>query len=163
MPGSSHPPREGYVIEHRVGRLLQARVFALRTPEEVDTYTRELGIAALRMSMAVRPILCADHRPVAIYAQPVAERLIEVFTQMNARLERVAVVVARSNATLVMQLNRIVREASYAARRVVHEVDDAYAHLAPVLEPEELASMREFLAEYTSTGEPASQRIRLPR
>jgi hypothetical protein len=81
--------------------------------------------------------------------------LIELFTHMNTRLERVAVVVARTNATLAMQLQRIVREASYNARRVVHNAEDAHAHLAPVLRPDELASMRDFLGEIS--GPPSSR------
>ena len=138
-----------YIIENRVGRLVEARVFELRTREDVDDYWRDLGIQIMRMPRTMRPILCADHRPVAVYAQPAADRLIELFTTMNARLERVAVVVARSNATLAMQLQRIVREAAYNARRVVHDAEDAHAHLAPVLAPDELARMRDFLGEFS--------------
>lgn len=141
-----------YSVEHRVGRLIEARVFALRTREDVDLYSRDIGIQVMRLPRAVRPILCADHRPVVVYPQPAADRLVELFMQMNARLERVAVVVARSNATLAMQLRRIVREAAYDARRVVHDVEDAHAHLAPVLVPEELARMRAFLDDASEDG-----------
>jgi hypothetical protein len=137
-----------YVVGNRVGRLIEARVYGLRTREDADEYARDLGIQLLRIPRAIRPILCADHRPVVIYTQPAADRLVELFTQMNARLERVAILVARSNATLAMQLHRIVREAHYTARRVFHTAEDSYAHLAPVLDPEELGRMREFLAEF---------------
>lgn len=154
MPGPSSGAHR-YLIENRVGRLVEARVFELRSREDVDDYSRDLGIQVLRMPRTVRPILCADHRPVAVYAQPAADRLIELFQQMNTRLERVAVVVARSNATLAMQLQRIVREAAYNARRVVHDAEDAHAHLAPVLRPDELARMRDFLGEFSG---PSSSR-----
>lgn len=154
MPGPSSGAHR-YLIENRVGRLVEARVFELRTREDVDDYSRDLGIQVLRMPRSVRPILCADHRPVAVYAQPAADRLVELFQHMNTRLERVAVVVARSNATLAMQLQRIVREAAYNARRVVHDAEDAHAHLAPVLRPDELARMRDFLGEFTG---PSSSR-----
>jgi hypothetical protein len=147
--------RQRYVIENRVGRLIEARVFELRTREDVDEYSRDLGIQVMRIPRSIRPILCADHRPVAVYAQPAAERLIELFTHMNVRLERVAVVVSRSNATLAMQLQRIVREAAYNARKVVHDAEDAHAHLAPVLAPEELSRMRDFLHEHVG---PSSSR-----
>ncbi len=149
-----HSAQQRYVIANRVGRLIEARVFELRTREDVDVYSRDLGIEVMRMPRSVQPILCADHRPVAVYAQPAADRLVELFTHMNTRLERVAVVVARSNATLAMQLQRIVREAAYTARRVVHDAEDAHAHLAPVLKPDELARMREFLGEIS--GPPSS-------
>ncbi len=146
MPGPTSGAQR-YRIENRVGRLVEARVFQLRTREDVDDYSRDLGIQVMRMPRSVRPILCADHRPVAVYAQPAADRLVELFQTMNARLERVAIVVARSNATLAMQLQRIVREAANNARRVVHDAENAHAHLAPVLVPDELARMRDFLDE----------------
>lgn len=149
---------ERYVVHNSVGRLLEARVFWLTTRRDVDDYSRDLGLQLMRMPREVQPVLCADHRPVAIYPEPAADRLVELFTQMNTRLERVAILVARSNATLFMQLNRIVREAHYNARRVVHTAEEAHAHLAPVLEPPELARMREFLAEPPGNV-PSSRRI----
>lgn len=145
-------PDQGYAMANRVGRLIEARVFGLRTRDDADAYSRELGIQAMRVPARIRPILCADHRPVAIYPQPAADRLIELFLQMNARLERVAILVAPTNATLAMQLNRIVREASFSGRKVFHRAEDAQAHLAPVLEPDELARVRDFLSEFTPVG-----------
>jgi hypothetical protein len=139
-----------YEIHCRAGRLIEARVYGLRTREDADDYARDLGIQVVRMPRDVRPILCADHRPVVIYPQPAADRLTELFIHMNPRLERVAILVARTNATLALQLQRIVREAKYSARRVFHTADDAQAHLAPVLETDELARMRTFLDEFST-------------
>ena len=144
MSAEGAPP---YVIQNRAGRLVEARVFRLTTREDVDAYARDLGIEFMRVPRAVRPILCADHRPVRIYAQPAADRLVELFTHMNERLERVAIVVARSNATLALQLTRIVREANYTARRVFYTAEDAQEHLAPVLQHDELGRVRTFLDE----------------
>jgi hypothetical protein len=136
-----------YMIENRVGRLIEARVFGLRAHEEAEAYSHELGIQTLRMQGTRLPVLCADHRAVAIYDQPVADRLIELFMRMNTRLERVAILAAWSNATLVLQLERLVREAAFAARRVCFTAEEAQAHLAPVLDAMELARMRDFLDE----------------
>jgi hypothetical protein len=153
MPAES-TPAPLYRIENRAGRLIEARVFRLATRDDVDAYSRDLGIQVMRVPRTLRPILCADHRPVAIYAQPAADRLVELFTQMNTRLERVAIIVARSNATLALQLNRIVREAKYTARRVFYTVEDAQAHLAPVLAPDELARTRTFLDDLALEPQP---------
>lgn len=147
-----------YAIQNPVGRLLEARVFWLKTRQDVDDYSRDIGLQLMRMPRDVRPVLCADHRPVAIYPEAAADRLVELFTQMNTRLERIAILVARTNATLHMQLNRIVREAHFNARRVVHTAEEAHAHLAPVLEPAELARMRAFLDE-PEGNMPSSRRI----
>jgi hypothetical protein len=149
---------ERYAIQNSVGRLLEARVFWLKTRQDVDDYSRDIAVHLMRMPREIRPVLCADHRPVAIYPEAAADRLIELFTEMNTRLERIAILVARSNATLHMQLNRIVREAGFTARRVVHTAAEAHAHLAPVLEPAELARMRDFLDE-PEGNMPSSRRI----
>jgi hypothetical protein len=151
----------GWVVQNRVGRLVEARVFGLRTREEVDAYSREIGIILMRTPKDVRPILCADHRPVVTYSPAVVDRLVEIFQQLNDRLERVAIIVARSNATLVAQLQQMVKKADLpnrAARKVVHTADDADAHLAPVCQPDELSRMRDFLDDWA--GAP-SLRIRI--
>src|SRR5215831_2487531 len=96
------PSSRPFAIEARVGKLIEARVFGLRTREDAEEYSRALGLQVLRMPKDVAPVLCADHRPVVIYPQAAADRLIELFNQMNTRLERVAIVAARSNATLVL-------------------------------------------------------------
>ncbi len=138
----------GFSLETRVGRLIEARIFDLRTREDADVYSGAMRAHILRMPIAIRPILVADHRPIVIYPQPAADRLVELFTQMNAQLERVAIIAAPSNATLVLQLNRIVREAAYAKRRVVFTPEEVVSHLAAALDLGELTRVRAFLDEY---------------
>lgn len=133
-----------FLVEAK-GKLILARVFRLRTRDDVEAYSAELGTHVGKLPSAV---LLADHRPVVIYPQDVADRLVELFMEMNTRLERVAIVVARTNATLSLQLERLVREAAYANRRVVHAPDDALVHLAPSLSRMESAHAREFLAGF---------------
>jgi len=127
---------------------MEARVFALRTGKDVADYGEAFGTHLLRLPQGVRAILCADHRPVTIYAQEVADRLLEMFKQLNAHLERVAILAAPSNATFAMQLDRIVRAAGYTARKVVYAPEEAVQHLAAVLTPQELKRARAFLEEY---------------
>ena len=124
------------------GKLIAARVFGLRTVDDANDYSTALGNDAARLPTAV---LLADHRPVVIYPQDVADRLAELFIAMNTRLDRVAIIVARSNATLALQLERLVRQAKYTNRRVFYAPDDAIAHLEPVLSAPEIARAREFL------------------
>jgi hypothetical protein len=138
----------GFSLETRVGRLIEARIFDLRTSDDAEVYSAAMRAHILRLPTAKQPILLADHRPIVIYPQAAADRLVELFTQMNAQLERVAIIAAPSNATLVLQLNRIVREAAYARRRVVFTPDDVVSHLAAALDSGELARARAFLDEY---------------
>ena len=145
---STSPPAENFSLATKVGRLVEARVFALRSRRDVEDYGNAFGTHLMRLPQGMRAILCADHRPVSIYAQEVADRLLEMFKPLNAHLERVAILAAPSNATFAMQLDRIVRAAGYAARKVVYATDDAVQHLAPVLTPQELKRARAFLEEY---------------
>lgn len=129
------------------GKLITARVFELKTLSHADEYSQSLAASVVQFPAAIRPVLCADHRPVAIYSQPVADRLGELFRQMNARLQRVAILVAPSNATLTLQLNRIVREAGFENRRVFFESAEAVAWLQPALDVTELRRADRFLNE----------------
>lgn len=137
-----------YTIEMRVGRLIEARVFRLVTADDTEEYQRAL-LAVVQRAKGVTPVLCADHRPVPIYPQAAADRLVDAFRPNNTRFDRIAIVVAPTNATLLLQLERIVREAGSSMRRVFREPDGALAHLTSALDAREAARARSFLAEYT--------------
>jgi hypothetical protein len=139
-----------YKVEHRVGRLFEARVFALATPTDVDLYTGEFTPQLL--GSVSKPVLCADHRPVHIYTPKIADMLVELFKTMNARWDRVAILVAPSNATLALQLQRIVRESGNPARRVFFEPPQVIDFLQEVLTPAELARLTSFLSEPFKTA-----------
>ncbi|MET0592225.1 MAG: hypothetical protein ABW133_05970 [Polyangiaceae bacterium] len=145
---SRPPPAENFSLATKVGRLVEARITSLKTRKDVEEYGDAFGTHLMRIPQGVRAILIADHRPVSIYAQEVADRLLEMFKPLNAHLERVAIITAPSNATFAMQLDRIVRAAGYAARKVVYAPEEAVQHLAPVLTPQELKRVRQFLDEY---------------
>ena len=145
---SRPPPAENFSLATQVGRFLEARVFALRTRKDVQDYAEAFGTHLMRLPQGTQAILCADHRPVSIYVQEVADQLLQLFKPMNAILERVAILAAPSNATFAMQLDRIVRAAGYTARKVVYTPEEAVQHLAPVLTPQELKRARAFLEEY---------------
>lgn len=138
---------EPFRLATRTGKLIEARIFHLKNEAHAVEYSRSLGAAVARYPSATRPVLCADHRPVAIYSQEVADRLGELFTHMNSRLERVAILVAGSNATLTMQLDRIVREADYERRRVFFDAAEAAAWLEPALTKDEQRRAELFLGE----------------
>ena len=136
-----------YTITPSVGRLIEARVFQLLTREEADEYSRALADVVKSMA-GISPVLCADHRPVKIYPQPPADRLAELFTHMNSRLESVAILVSPTNATLGLQLDRIVREVKNDRRRAFRDPEDALAHLRPSLDDREMARVAMFLASW---------------
>lgn len=133
-----------FELSTKVGRLIEARVLRLTTREDADAYSRALAQEVRHHRAA--PILVADHRPVAIYPQAAADRLIELFQDMNSRLERIAILVAPTNATILMQLERIAREAGFEKRKVFREPTQALVHLGQSLNEAELDRARAFLA-----------------
>jgi hypothetical protein len=139
-------PETKYSIQTRVGRLIEARVFQLTTRGDADEYSMALGREVARHKDA--PILLADHRPVQIYPQEASDRLVELFQHMNRRIERIAIIVAPSNATIYLQLQRLVREANYEARQVFKDVTPAIEHLSRSLAKPELDRARAFLGEH---------------
>ena len=134
-----------FTVEVQVGRIIEARVTALRSLEQAAAYSKALSQVAQRPAGQERMILCADHRAVAIYPQQVADELASLFGAMNQRLERAAILVAASNATLSMQLARIVREANNPDRRVFLSTDDAEAFLGEILTAAERKRLAQFL------------------
>ncbi len=139
-----------FTVDRRTGRLIEARVFSMTGPEDVRAYANAFApfIAQVPESGAGKgPILCADHRLVAIYPPPVADGLVSLFSSLNATWERVAIIAAPTNATLVMQLQRIVRESSNTSRRVFLEPREAASFLGDALSPSEFMRLRAFLDE----------------
>jgi hypothetical protein len=135
---------EDFTIEVVARRLIRARIHSLASPEAAVEYARVLGRLADE-NAAHGPVLCADHRPVIVYSPPVADTLTQLFLRMNAVLTRVAILVAPSNATLLMQLGRIVREAGNPSRRVFTDAGAARRFLDEVLEAETRRDLATFL------------------
>lgn len=139
-----------------MGRLVEARVFRLANAAEVVDYG---GAFARHLSgLSGRPILVADHRPVVIYAQDVVDALIDMFRVMNRHWERAALVIAPTNATLSLQLQRVVRESRNPSRRVFTDARDACRFLGELLHPDELVRAGAFLDESPPSTPPLSGR-----
>jgi hypothetical protein len=136
-----------YDVTCRVGRLVEARVYALRSRADADAYGADVLAAARGCSPGKAPVLCADHRAAGIYPVDAADRLIELFRPNNSVFERIAILVSSANATLQMQLERLTREVGFGNRRVFREAKGAIEHLAPALDARELARARAFLHE----------------
>jgi len=133
-----------FTAQREVGRLVVARVFRLETAAHVAEYAAAFGPCLTGVATAV---LCADHRPVAIYPPAAADALIDLFRTLNPKWDKVAILVARSNATLALQVQRIVRESGNPSRRVFFGAADAERFLAPDLSAAERVRLVSFLAE----------------
>ena len=132
-----------FTVERHVGRVIEARVFSLRTAADVDAYAAALRTAIVHAPQP-RIFICADHRAVHIYPPEAAARLVEMFTALNPRLENAGLLVSPTNAILVMQIERIVREAADSKRRVFTRAADWYTFLAEKMTDDERARLRTF-------------------
>lgn len=135
-----------FEVQRGRGRVVLARVRKLTTVADVDAYAA--AFTKLRLTELEAPVLCADHRPVAIYPQPVTTKLISLFTGLNVLWSRAALLIAPSNAMLSLQLDRVVRDAQNPSRRVFQAPAQGIAFLAEVCTEDETACIREFLAGY---------------
>jgi hypothetical protein len=132
-----------FQIHRHAGRLVEARISGLANVARVDAFGA--AFKPILREIGDHPILCADHRRVAIYTQPVADRLVQLFASLKETWFRVAIIVAPTNATLAMQLQRLVREVGNPARRVFFDAGGARDFLSEVLDPAERARLIAFL------------------
>ena len=146
-----------FTLEVRVGRLIEARIETLRTLERAVAYADAFPEVLARAPGNAPMILCADHRAVPIYPQAVTDKLASLFGAMNQRLARVALLVSPTNATLSMQLGRIVREANNPDRRVFLVPAEAEAFLGEVLTTSERTRLARFLRSDRSDLPPSSR------
>jgi hypothetical protein len=134
-----------FTVERRIGRLVEVRVQSIRTPVDADLFTREVTASVSRTS--TRSILCADHRSVPIYPPFVVSKLIVLFATINSHLDRAGLLIAPSNATFAMQMDRILREAQNPHRRMFYDPDQMVAWLSEILTDAEASRMRTFVAK----------------
>lgn len=146
-----------FTVEVRVGRLIEARIETLRTEARAAAYTDAFSAVLQRSPSNLPMILCADHRAVPVYSQAVTEKLASLFGAMNLRLARVALLVSPANATLLMQLARIVREANNPDRRVFVVPMEAEAFLGEVLTTAERTRLARFLRSDRGDLPPSSR------
>jgi hypothetical protein len=146
-----------FTVEVQVGRLIEARIESLRSLDRAVAYADAFAGALQRSPTGAPMVLCADHRAVPVYPQVVTDKLAALFGTMNSRLERIALLVSPTNATLSMQLGRIVREANNADRRVFTTPMEAEAFLADALTSAERMRLARFLRSDRSDVPPSSR------
>ena len=146
-----------FTVEVQVGRLIEARIESLRSLDRAVAYADAFAGVLQRSPTTGPMILCADHRAVPVYPQAVTDKLAALFGTLNTRLARIALLVSPTNATLSMQLGRIVREANNTARRVFTVPMEAEAFLGDVLTSAERMRLGRFLRSDRSDGPPSSR------
>lgn len=139
---------EKFCVARHTGRLLETRLFALWSDADVEKYARTFWTLARSTPGTAMPVLLADHRPVRAYPTHVLGRLDEIFASLNVKLERVAILSEKSNASVTLQLQRVVDRAGFVNRRLFTDPGAAIAHLSVALTPAERERAEAFAAEW---------------
>jgi hypothetical protein len=134
-----------YLVENRLGRLIEARIWRLAAGEDANKYAADVRTTALQCSTKQLPVLCADHRKANVYPPEVADALALAFLPNNERFDRIAILVSPENATLLLQLQRLTRQAGSERRKVFLEPVQALEHLRAALDDKEHERARAFL------------------
>jgi hypothetical protein len=138
-----------HTVENVTGRLVEVRVAAPLTLDEVKQFVREHQAAIARIPeryVGVVDLFHADVFPV-----DVAQSLIELMSGMASRVERTAFLVGES-AVFAMQIERVIRNAANPNRRAFRDPGDLRKWLAEILTATEAARLGEFLSHSGSIG-----------
>ncbi len=150
-----------FTVERRVGKLVEARVRILRTLEDVQRY--ELAVRTALLAAGPGAVGCSDMRFAEVFPPDVTSAIVQLLSRDNSALARSALLVADEQATLNLQIERIVREANNAARRTFRDPIELMAWLSGVLNTEERHRLHAFISEGATTTTTASGSVRPPR
>ena len=114
-------------------------------PSDIDDQI-QLIIAAMKAAPP-QVVIAADWRPCRLFTPETAERAIKLFSDLNARIERSAILHRFDQPTSVLQVLRLIRETHFDRRRVFTNLDDVYAWLDPALTLQEQRRLRSFYAQ----------------
>jgi hypothetical protein len=135
----------GYAVECRVGRLVEARLLVLHSPQQAGAFAEALRTTFLALG---RPcVICADWRTSSLLAPEVADALVDLLRRGNPHIERSGVLLAEGSAVFTLQVERVIREARNPSRRVFRRKAPMRAWLSEILEPDEVGRLAEFLAD----------------
>ena len=136
----------GNSCEFVVGRLLEVR-FAPGPRRLVDV-PQMIDLVAARVAHldpGVRFAVVADWRAVQIMSPEMAARALQMLAGVNQRVTRSALLTQPANATMNMQILRLIQEAENVHRRPFASPHSLYRWLSEVLTEPESRRLTEFL------------------
>ena len=134
-------------VGNHVGRLLEVRVVPPVPLEEITRFLQE--IVRLTAAQPAKIVACTDLRGGARAADPdMIDFIAGIIRSENPRLERNALVVPVMSPTFALQMERMVKNAGTAQRRIFKTRSEAESWLGEVLTGAERARLRTFLDEH---------------
>jgi hypothetical protein len=91
-------------------------------------------------------LICGDYRCLTVLTPAVSDTLLDTYNVANAKLERAALLVPHRTPLLRAQVEKLIRSAQNANRRLCSDEADVRAWLASRLDAEERTRLEQFLA-----------------
>ena len=131
-----------------VGRLLEVRAAAgYRTVGEVEALFAQIGRAVAKLPPESKHVTVVDWRSCPVMAPEAADFLAAQMLRTNPSTERSAALASADSPVAVLQFVRMIRDASFADRRLVFDEVELCSWLGEVLSPTENERLRAFLRE----------------
>jgi hypothetical protein len=130
-----------WTVQKLAGRLIEARM-TKGDPEEVTACLTAIADAVASSHVPVVGLL--DLSQIQVLGRAEADLLLKVMREDNPKVERTAILV-HGDALLEMQVERLIRAASWPHRKTFRLAGQAMRWLAATLSPAESASLQRFL------------------
>jgi hypothetical protein len=134
-----------FSVDCKIGRLVEARPFALRVVEDAARFEGAERDVVSRL--AREPVLCADWRAADTFPPDVADRLLATLGRPKPRFERLGVLISRARAPFSLQVEETLRAAADPSRRSFRDAAELKAWLSGALDLAERNRMHDFLIE----------------
>ena len=105
----------------------------------------QLAMAKVLEKVANRAVICADWRAIDVFGPEVAEAVVDMLVETNAKVLHSAILLEPRKATFNLQVERVMRNAKNSARRSFRDTRKMVDWLAEILEPNELKCAKDFL------------------
>ncbi len=130
-----------------VGRLLEIDLQAgYRTLTDVDAVRNKIKGLLAQLPAGRDVVIAADWRACHVLAPTVYDAVLTMLTHTAPQVERSGLLHGSSQPTSVLQLFRLVKEAAVERRRLFTDAEEMQNWLDDVLDADERARLRTFLA-----------------
>lgn len=142
----------GVVSERNTCRVVAGRVLEInvragyRVVSDVDDMIDMMTAEFERIPEPTRIVIAADWRACRVLTPFVAERVVKMLSRSNPRVERSAILHNVDQATSVLQVLRLTREAVFSNRRVFTDERELEAWLGEILTQPERARVKALLS-----------------
>lgn len=128
-------------IRNQVGRLIEVIIETPTTSAEWKAIPRQLS--SIHVRLTEKYMYCANISRARLLQPEEVEPMRKIMQLDNPRLLRTALYLGANSATLMLQMERLIRETSHPERRTFRDPQKLIGWMAEVTTPEEDERIRE--------------------